>query len=114
MNKQSSFRTSVRLQRRWALKEFENEKSLNDFIKNSKNNYDHIYFKHTKRLGKVNATRLGVHLYLRDGELYELRQSMKSGEYFIDLSAGLPKDSIEKKDEKYKLIIEIMDTFNKL
>lgn len=89
-------------------------KSLNDFVKNSVDKHDQIYFRYTKKLGKVNAIRFGAHLYLREGEIYELRQSMKIGEYFIDLSADLSKDSMEKKDDKYKLIIEIMDTFKKL
>ena len=54
-------------------------------------------------------------MFLRDGESFVLRQFVKNGEdNIIDLMVDLPKDSIEKEDEKYKLIIEIMDTFKKL
>lgn len=92
--------------------EVEEGDSLEHFISVSKP--DRLFFKETKKLGKATAIRTGVHWYLEDGESYELRQSMIIDGYFLDLTAGLPQESIEKKDDKYKLILEIMDTFKKL
>jgi hypothetical protein len=91
------------------------DESLDDFVKHTVDKHDKFFFKKSKKLDTLSVIRYGAHLFLRDGESFVLRQFVKiEGDNIIDLMVDLPKDSIEKKDEKYKLIIEIMDTFKKI
>ncbi|MGE5606939.1 MAG: hypothetical protein ACM3YE_14780, partial [Bacteroidota bacterium] len=73
-----------------------------------------VTFYKKKRVNGFPAFRYGVHWYLEDGESYDLRQFVKiDKENVIDLMAPLPEKSFQEKDDKYKLVIEIMDTFVK-
>lgn len=93
----------------------EKGESLDDFVNHTVDRHDKFFFKESKKLDNLLAIRYGAHLFLGDGESYVLRQFIKIGESnVIDLMVGLPRSSIEKKDDKYKLITEIMDTFKKL
>lgn len=92
--------------------EVEKGESLERFVNVSKPNK--LLFKETKKFGKANGIRTGVHWCLEDGESYELRQSMMVDKYFLDLTASIHQESMKKKDDKYKLLLGIMDTYKKL
>lgn len=86
--------------------------NLEHFTRKSAN--EDIYFKENKVLNKISIIRIGAHFHLEDGEYYELNQVIKIKDYLLSINAELTKESIEKKDDKYKKVIEIMDTFKVL
>lgn len=99
----------------FAFYKLDNGENLDTFVKHTVNKHDKFYFKETKMINNVPVIRYGVHLYLEDGESYVLRQFINvEKENVLDLMSDLPQKSMEKKDDKYKLILEIMDTFKKL